>query len=198
MTQNNDRPVTAAEFVADLAADSERQERAEEFARELEHRAEQWRAAETPILDDLSAVGVDVRSVWDLVNTDEPYPEALAILMEHLEYGRYPDRVMEGVGRALAVKPAVEFWHRLVGVYRGAASPGQAEGAAVALAACAAERHVDELIGLLSLNERAGTRLYFLRPIRDLGGARGRVVLEALCDDADLGRECGILLGRGT
>ena len=52
------------------------------------------------------AVGVEIDSVWDLVNTAEPYPAALPVLMEHLERDGYPDRVMESLGRALAVKPS--------------------------------------------------------------------------------------------
>jgi hypothetical protein len=43
----------------------------------------------------------------DLVNTSAPNPSALPVLMEHLERGGYPERVMESLGRTLAVKPSV-------------------------------------------------------------------------------------------
>ncbi|MFZ2502019.1 MAG: hypothetical protein WAW88_05070 [Nocardioides sp.] len=64
-------------------------------------------------MTDLRSAAVQVDSVWDLVNTSEPYPAALPVLMEHLERGGYPARVMEGLGRSLAVKPSVAFWERL-------------------------------------------------------------------------------------
>jgi Flp pilus assembly protein TadB len=64
------------------------------------------RRAELPIVADLRAVGVDVHSVWELVNTSVPYPAALAVLLKHVQLAGYPDRVMESPGRALAVEPA--------------------------------------------------------------------------------------------
>src|SRR5690349_21720629 len=66
--------------------------------------------AERPIVEDLRSVGVEVDSVWDLVASDDPYPAALPVLLAHLEEGGYPDRIMEGLGRALAVGPSGVFW----------------------------------------------------------------------------------------
>lgn len=37
----------------------------------------------------------------------------------------YPERVMEGLGRALAVKPSVAFWERLKVRWLGARDPGE-------------------------------------------------------------------------
>jgi hypothetical protein len=44
--------------------------------------------------------------VWALVNSATPYPEVFPVLLAHLETGGYPDRVMESLGRAFAVRHA--------------------------------------------------------------------------------------------
>src|SRR5262249_10106439 len=58
-------------------------------------RAQVLSEAEQPIVEDLRRAALRVDSVWDLVNTAEPYPRALPILLNHLERGGYPDKVME-------------------------------------------------------------------------------------------------------
>lgn len=58
-----------------------------------------------PMLDDLKKAGIQVNSVWDLVNTTETYPEGVPILIEHLSQP-YNLRTKEGIVRALAVKDA--------------------------------------------------------------------------------------------
>ena len=126
---------TAAELMAQLAGDREFQEKAAEREAELQLRVRRWREAEQPIVEDLGRAGVEVESVWDLVNTAAPYPAALPILVDHLERGGYPDRVMEGLGRALGVGPAVVFWGRLKARFLTARGAGEEEGTAVALAA---------------------------------------------------------------
>lgn len=151
--------------------DPEYRARVEAAEAERQARAGRLREAEGPIVADLNAVGVRVGSVWDLVNTSEPYPDALPALLEHLERGGYPERVMESLGRAVAVEPAVARWDRLKALYRSARDAGEEDGVAVALAACATKAQLDDLVGFLSLTERGDSRIYFLRPIKRLGGA---------------------------
>jgi len=190
--------MAATEFMAQLRRDVEYQAKKAAFDSELQERVSALRAAERPIVADLGAAGVEAESVWDLVNTSEPYPAALPVLMDHLERGGYPDRVMESLGRALGVKPAVAFWERLKTLYLGSRNPGEEDGTAVALAACATKEHLDDLVNFLSIKERGASRIYFLRPIRRLGGDGGRNLLESLRDDETFGREATALLGQGT
>jgi hypothetical protein len=104
---------------------------------------------------------------------------------------------MESLGRALAVKPAVAWWDDLKRLYVSARGPGEEDGTAVALAACATKAQLDDLIAFLDLEERGESRIYFLRPIKRLGGARGHDVLVSLRDDPTFGREAtAALLGR--
>jgi len=186
--------MSATEFMAQLEEDTEYQRKKAAFDAELEERASVLRAAEQPIVAALRRVGVPIDSVWDLVNTAEPYPVALPVLIAHLERGGYPDRVMESLGRALAVKPAVAYWDRLKALYLAPRSTGEEDGAAVALAACATGAQLDDLIGFLSLSERGESRIYFIRPILDVGGQRGREIVESLRFDPMFDREVGEML----
>lgn len=163
---------------------------------ERQERARQLSEAEQPIVADLRAAGVLVDSTWDLVNTSDPYPAALPVLMEHLERGGYPERVMEGLGRALAVKPAVAFWERLKARWLDARGQGEEDGVAVALAACAAKEQLEDLVYFLSVEERGESRLFFIRPIVRVGGERGYEVLESLRDDPVLGQAATARLKR--
>jgi HEAT repeat protein len=54
----------------------------------------------------LAAIGVDVASVYDLVNRDRPYPEAVPVLIGLLQTGLSEVRTLEGVVRALGVREA--------------------------------------------------------------------------------------------
>ena len=169
-----------------------RKMRAAEAERQVQ--AQELRRAEQPIVADLRDAGVQVGSVWDLVNTADPYPTALPVLMEHLERGGHPERVMESLGRALAVKPSVAFWDRLKALYLAPRDAGEEDGTAVALAACATKAQLNDLIGFLSVEERGESRVYFLRPIMRLGGDQARQLLESLRDDATFGKEATALL----
>lgn len=188
--------MSATEFMAQLEKDKEYQGTKAAFDAELQERASVLQAAERPIVANLRNAGVQVDSVWDLVNTAEPYPAALPVLIGHLERGGYPDRVMESLGRALAVKPAVAFWDRLKALYLAPRSPAEEDGTAVALAACATDAQLDDLIGFLSVEERGQSRIYFVRPILNVGGARGREVVEALRTHPVFGEEATALLSR--
>jgi hypothetical protein len=159
-------PTTAEELVRWreelLRADPDYRARSEAIEAKREERARLLNEAERPIVADLNGSDVSVSSVWDLVNTSVPYPDALPILLAHLKRGGYPERVMESLGRALAVKPAVVWWDDLKRLYLSARDPGEENGTAVALAARATRAQVDDLIAFLKVEERGESRIYFL------------------------------------
>src|SRR3712207_4152728 len=95
-------PKTAAELMTELESDPDYVARRRRRDRELQQRTATLREAEAPLVGDLHRAGFDVASAWDLANTSTPYPEALPVLVEHLQRP-YPDRVREGIARALAV-----------------------------------------------------------------------------------------------
>jgi hypothetical protein len=61
--------------------------------------------------------GVQVNSVWDLVNTVEPYVRALPIPLDHVQRP-YPDKVRESIARAMGVPEGNFAWKALVGLLR--------------------------------------------------------------------------------
>jgi hypothetical protein len=193
--RQHSKQVTAADLAAQLADDQQFQDEAAARESELRERTAAWRKAERPIVEDLHQVGVEVDSVWDLVNTSEPYPSALPVLVDHLETGRYPDRVLEGVARALAVRPAVAYWDRLKIAYLAAEGPDARDGIAAALAACATEAQLADLVELLS-GDNGPSRIFLLRPIAHFGGEQGRAVLKTITRDPELGLEAEALLAR--
>lgn len=190
------KPISATELMAQLEKDLDYARKTRASEAERQQRVQALREAEQPIIAELRGAGVQVNSVWDLVNTSEPYPDALPVLLRHLEVGGYPDRVMESLGRALAVKPAVAVWDTLRRLYVTAEGPGQREGLAVALAASATSKQFAALVELLNEADGGTTRVHFLRPIKRVGGPAGRSLLESLREDATFGKEAAALLGR--
>lgn len=192
--KKSSKGMTAAELMAQLQNDPEYQRKMQADEAERQVRVQELGLAERPIVADLLKAGVEVDSVWDLVNTSVPYPAALPILLKHLQLGGYPDRVMESMGRALAVKPAVFAWDALRDLFLKAQGRGEEEGLAVALAASATSEHLEALIDLLKEDSRSDNRIHFLRPIKRVGGRRGREVLETLKSDPLFGKEAQALL----
>lgn len=164
---------------------------------ERQRMEEESRRAQAPLIEELRAVGVEVDSAWELVNTSTPYPAALPILLEHLQRP-YPDRVREGIARALAVRGAKFGWERLVRLYREEPAGTDAkDGLAVALAAASDDDVVDEVISLAEDVEHGESRLLLLRRLKRSRSAEARAALERFADDSVLGQEARRLLNGG-
>lgn len=59
-----------------------------------------------PLIIELNMIGLEVNSIWDLVNSKKGYLEAIPILLEHLTRD-YSEKNKEGIVRSLAVKEAI-------------------------------------------------------------------------------------------
>lgn len=55
------------------------------------------------MIGELKALGINIQSVWDLVNSPNNYTCAIPILLKHLSEPHYP-RVLEGIVRSLAIR----------------------------------------------------------------------------------------------
>jgi len=161
---------------------------------------------ERPLVADLAKVGIRVRSVWDLVNTSRPYPDAIPVLLAHLLLP-YSDRNVEGIARALAVgHPLVrEAWPILVRRYEeaptgsGRVAPGDEEslrfsakdGLACTPAVAATERRVPEVIRLVRDPVMGSSRILLLKVLKRHAKAVAELsdVLEDLSRDSDLAKE---------
>lgn len=157
-----------------------------------------------PLIEELKAAGVDVHSVWDLVNTAESYPNAIPVLLKHLQLP-YADRTREGIARALAVRdPQVrDAWPLLVTEYRKAKSgqgfkaPGDVkmyelgakDGLACALSAAVTKKRLEEFLELLRDRNNGPSRLLLLSALRRSKDPVVLSVLDHLADDPDLANE---------
>lgn len=186
--------MTLAEHEAKLKAEGkwdEYQARVNQRSEELAKRKAEWAAAEVPLVDALRSTGLEVRSVWDLVNTTAPYPEAIPVLFEHL-HKSYPERVTEGILRALAVPESRSRWKELLSIFE--AAPSQETGglrwaAGCALGAAADDGVIAEVIRIVS-DVRYGVDRAPLLPALDRShDARARMLLHELRADPVLGKE---------
>jgi HEAT repeat protein len=117
------------------------------------------------------------------VNTETPYPEALPILLEHLPRP-YPERVREGIARALAVPDAKFAWYVLIRLYRQEQPSDAKDGLAVALAAAADDEVIDDVIDLVRDGEHGSSRLLLLSALGRSRAPQAQQALQELAADA--------------
>jgi hypothetical protein len=166
----------------------------QELATERAERSARLSAEEAPLAADLHAVGLSASSAWDLVNSNEPYSQAVPVLLKHLQRP-YSDRIREGIARALAVPQAEvqEKWSLLVAEYckasfgRGVAAIGDAkeyrlgakDGLAVALSVAATDDRLPELIALAEDPVHGESRILLLSALKRRR-RKNRLVQEAI------------------
>lgn len=190
-------PISAEDLIAELEADPEYVAETARQDEELARKAAEWRRAEEPLAEELRAAGFAVESAWDLVNTSTPYPEALPILLEHLECP-YPDRVREGIARALAVRDAQFGAPVLTRLYREERAGTDAKaGLAVAIGEAAHDDVIDEVIALARDPVHGTSRVLMLDALARSDAPRALAALEAIAEDPEVGEEARRLLSEG-
>jgi hypothetical protein len=189
MNKRLNKSMTAAEFMEKMNKDSEFvKQRAEREASVLKAEAE-YRAVQTLLLEELRRVGVDVESVWDLVNTAEPYPDALPVLLSHLQ-SDYPAPVKDGIARALAVpETRVHGWKLITNAYVEETDERVKQGLACAVAAAADDSVLSKIIQLAHDPRNGPSRVLLLNALRRSKDPRAFAALTALKSDPELAKE---------
>ncbi|MBA5689969.1 hypothetical protein [Rugamonas apoptosis] len=198
--------MTAAELAARLQASPVFAERKQIQEQERTDRLARMRIEEEPILKELRGIGWDLKSVWDLVNTSEPYPEAIPILLHHLQLP-YSDLIKEGIARSLAVpeQAVQEAWPILLGEYRKAPTGmgmkvfGDAkefrlaakDGLACALAVTVTDETLPELVALAKDRIHGESRVLLLSALKKRKNRNPvvRLLIDELAKDPDLQKE---------
>lgn len=111
-----------------------------------------------------------------------------------LPRGEFDSRTMEGIGRALAVKPAIAYWDELLYSFLHPRTAGERTGSAVALAAAAKKEKFSELADLVLNDPPIPDALYFLPALVRIDRGRGWPVVEALTGHPEFGRQALVML----
>jgi HEAT repeat protein len=188
---------TAAELMAELAGDPEYVAQQAKQEQERAQRTAVWRKAERPLVEDLRSRGLGVGSVWDLVNKSQPYPQAVPVLLDHLQRP-YPDRVREGIARALAIPEAKAGWNLLLDLFvreRDRTTSGPKWALACALAAAADDDVLPDVIALVQDERHGENRAPLLDALARSRRPEARQMLLELRDTSDLAGDVQRLVG---
>jgi len=179
---------TAADLLATLCSDPAWVAERERRQADLQRQTLAYRQAEVPLIAALRDAGVHVASVWDLVNTRAPYPSAIPILLEHLSRS-YPERVREGIARALAVPEAHHGWATLLTAFRtetDATTHGVKWALACALGAAATDDELAEVSQLLRDRSLGRNRAPLLQVLARSQRAEAAELLQELLAEPEL------------
>ena len=184
---------TAAEFLAQLQHDRGYIETIQQRDERIARMEAELGRAEAPLVAELRRAGAELESVWDLVNAKDRYPKLVPILLAHLERD-YPQRIREGIARALAVPEARVGWDKLVRIFLAEDGPiDPVQGANemkwslhLAVAAAADASVLDELIGLVADRRHGPHRSFFVDALARMNDQRARAALEELRADPGL------------
>lgn len=191
--------MTAAELMAELAADPAYQADIQEQERKRQTRVAKLRAEQAPLLHDLRKVGFELTSVWDFVNRANDYQAAYPVLVQHLQRP-YHENIREGIARALTAKDARSIaWCALRDAF--IAEPDTPTSAKFALANALAELFDANLIPdvlALATNPVHGKRRAILIDKLARFNRRDNVrdALESLIDDPDVGERARVALSK--
>lgn len=188
-------PTTAAAFIKFLNADPEHLAMRKKQDDAITSLRDDRRRAERPLVRELNESGFDVTTAWELLDRREPYPNALPILLKHLQCD-YPDLVLEGMARAMGVPESGVFWDELVKLYRKISGQAARDGLASALSEIAGPEHLEELIEIVSDSQFGESRLLLLSALERSKDARARAALESLREDPDLRLEIQAMFKR--
>jgi hypothetical protein len=184
-------PVTAEEFLRTLEADPDYVRRRKEQDEDLAKLDAMYRDAEAPLLKDLAKLGIEVGSVYDLVNDTVAYEQAVPLLLDHLGR-RYPDAIREGIARALSIPAARGLgWQVLVDEYRQTPDENNRvkDGLAVALSGAADDSVIQDLIDLARDKHNGGSRVLLLIGLRKSRRVEAKLAIIELADDPQLALE---------
>lgn len=186
-----DKEMTAEEFLRTLEADPEYVRRRAEQDKELAKLTEFYRDAEAPLVRDLAKLGIEVGSVYDLVNDTVPYEKAIPLLLDHLRR-KYPDAIREGIARALGISATRPLgWRVLVDEYYRTENENNRvkDGLAVALSGASDDSVIEDLIDLARDKHNGSSRVLLLLGIKRSKRPEAKQAIAELANDPQLAKE---------
>jgi HEAT repeat protein len=138
---------------------------------------------EEKLLRDLKQVGINVCSVWDLVNGPNNYDKALPILIRYLESSDGV-RFKEGIARALGVPRFNDATYPLIREYKKASDEGYKWAIGNSLATIAPKEALPELIEIMADQKHGSARQMIAEALGRIGDRSSiGVLIEVLKDN---------------
>lgn len=199
------KPMAAADFMAQLEKDPEYQRKTREKEKQWKKQRAILDADQKELVSELNAAGIQVTSVWDLVNAPNFYQAAIPILVEHLEKEHHP-RTAEGIVRALITPESKGNAGILIRMFESRMFKSEADpefqmkwllGAAIAESAV--ESDADKIIELANDENHGRGREFLPLGLFHASKEKALPVLNSWTDDPILGenaRKAIKLLGR--
>ncbi|MFH0736282.1 MAG: HEAT repeat domain-containing protein [bacterium] len=138
---------------------------------------------------ELREVGIIIDDIYDFVNTPQPYPEAIPILINALKKELSDKILIEGIVRSLAVKEARGLCNKVLikEFYR---IPKEntfllwAIGNTMAVVVC--QEDVDDIIEIIKKKEYGASRQMFVYALKRVNAEKAEDLLIDLLDDTDV------------
>jgi aminopeptidase N len=179
------KPITGEELMARLNADPAYRARQEAEDAEIARRVRERERAEGPIVEALALAGIQVRSVWDLVNVRTTPAAALPVLLAHLQK-QYAPAIREGIARALAVRDSRFAWNTLAELFKKEQEPRVREALAIAVAESADNSVLDGVIELIQDRSNGDDRVHLLGALKRSKDSRAISAILSLANDPAL------------
>jgi post-segregation antitoxin (ccd killing protein) len=141
------------------------------------------KSVQRKLIEDLKQVGINVSSVWDLVNGPTNYSQAEPILIKHLKIAK-GSRYKEGIVRALGVKGFNNAVRLLLDEFKNSKDESYKWAVANSLSIIASREVLQELIAIMADRTHGHARQMIadaLGRIRDKAAVK--VLIESLDDD---------------
>lgn len=182
---------SAGELLSELRSDADFLAREQEKKKAKKELEAELAAAESDLVSELQLAGLDVQSVWDLVNRGDGYESAIDILFKHVRRN-YPDRIREGILRALAVPEAKKYWDDLLDFYEHNSLQLSNELrylSSVVLSGAADDDVIEDVMRLVRDRTRGFDRAPLLFVLQRSCNSEAKMLLHELRGDPVLGKE---------
>ncbi len=176
---------------------------AERAKRDEEHaaRVEDLRRALEPLLEDLRAVGCEVRTGLDLSRSARPvrdnYLKAIPVLLRYLAQGELRWDVREIAAHALAIPQTREIaWGEIQRLYRDEKNESVKNAIAATIDFIADDKVLDEMMTLCREKTNGWSRVLLLGALERSKNPRAQEALAELNADPQLQTEIGLIYKR--
>jgi len=178
---------TAAELLAELHNDSTYKLMAEKKQEERKATQELLAKDEQIITNKLKDIGININSIYDLVNSQKPYTNAIPVLIELLEKGQLKqNQTIEGVIRALAVEDAKGIANKsLLELYFNSfeQNPPYRWAIGNTMEVIMTDDDIEEIIKIVSTPENGISRQMFVSALGKIKSEKSEQVLISLLED---------------